>query len=197
MQHYEQEMYRPMISNRRSNTPAGDVLCEQDFPELFERHWTPICQILFSLLGDWDDAQDLALDTFTQLAVNPPPSRHNLPGWLYRVATRLGFNKIRDYKRRKKYEELAGMEIESDNATSNPESDVMRFLEQQQVRKTLHALKPRSARLLLLRYSGLSYVEIANAMNIARGSIGTLLARAEKEFEMKYREQEELEDAKD
>jgi RNA polymerase sigma-70 factor (ECF subfamily) len=51
------------------------------------------------------------------------------------------------------------------------------------VRAALLAIKPRSARILLLRYSGLSYAEIAAALEIAQGSVGTLLARAEKEFE--------------
>jgi RNA polymerase sigma-70 factor (ECF subfamily) len=49
-------------------------------------------------------------------------------------------------------------------------------------------MKPRSAMLLLLRQSGLSYREIASALEIAPGSVGTLLARAEKEFRKKYRQ---------
>ena len=48
-------------------------------------------------------------------------------------------------------------------------------------------LKPRAAQLLVLRHSGLSYAEIAQALNVARSSVGTLLARAEKEFERRYR----------
>jgi len=38
-----------------------------------------------------------------------------------------------------------------------------------------------------LRYSGLSYAEIAAALGIAAGSVGTLLARAEADFERRYR----------
>ena len=58
--------------------------------------------------------------------------------------------------------------------------------EQQRVREVLLTLKPRLARLLLLRYSGLSYAEIASALEIAPSSVGTLLARAEKAFEQAY-----------
>jgi RNA polymerase sigma-70 factor (ECF subfamily) len=47
----------------------------------------------------------------------------------------------------------------------------------------LTQLKPRSAELLILRYSGLAYKEIAATLEIAPASVGTLLARAEKEFE--------------
>jgi RNA polymerase sigma-70 factor (ECF subfamily) len=63
--------------------------------------------------------------------------------------------------------------------------------ERQRVRSALAQMKPRSARLLLLRHTGLSYAEIAAALEIAPGSVGTLLARAEAEFEREYRRQEE------
>jgi DNA-directed RNA polymerase specialized sigma24 family protein len=48
-------------------------------------------------------------------------------------------------------------------------------------------MKPRSAKTLVLRYSGLSYAEIANAIGVSPNSVGTLLARAEREFEQQYR----------
>jgi RNA polymerase sigma-70 factor (ECF subfamily) len=48
-------------------------------------------------------------------------------------------------------------------------------------------MKPRAAQLLILRHSGLSYADIAAALGVAPGSVGTLLARAEKEFERRYR----------
>ena len=38
-----------------------------DFEVLFQEHWNRLCGILFRLMGDWDEAQDLALDTFEQL----------------------------------------------------------------------------------------------------------------------------------
>jgi RNA polymerase sigma-70 factor (ECF subfamily) len=52
-------------------------------------------------------------------------------------------------------------------------------------------MRPRAAQVLVLRHSGLSYAEIAAAMNVAVGSVGTLLARAEKAFERHYRALEE------
>jgi RNA polymerase sigma-70 factor (ECF subfamily) len=47
-------------------------------------------------------------------------------------------------------------------------------------------MKPRSAQLLILRHSGLSYAEIASAIEVSPNSVGTLLARAEREFEEQY-----------
>ncbi|HKW77461.1 MAG TPA: sigma factor-like helix-turn-helix DNA-binding protein, partial [Candidatus Limnocylindria bacterium] len=51
-----------------------------------------------------------------------------------------------------------------------------------EVRAALARLPDRSASLLALRYSGLSYEEIAAALGLQRSSIGTLLRRAEDAF---------------
>ena len=55
------------------------------------------------------------------------------------------------------------------------------------VRAVLASLKPRDAQLLLLRSGGLAYRELAVTLGIEPGSVGTLLARAEAEFERKFR----------
>ncbi|MGH2492201.1 MAG: sigma-70 family RNA polymerase sigma factor, partial [Candidatus Limnocylindria bacterium] len=51
-----------------------------------------------------------------------------------------------------------------------------------EVRAALARLPDRSAALLALRYSGLSYEEIAAALGLRQSSIGTLLRRAEDAF---------------
>ncbi len=56
------------------------------------------------------------------------------------------------------------------------------------VREALARMKPAQAQLLILRHSGLSYQELAEALGVKASSIGTLLARAEAEFEKRYRE---------
>src|SRR5207249_3848053 len=47
------------------------------------------------------------------------------------------------------------------------------------VRQALRRLPERSASVLVLRYSGLSYAEVAEALGVGVGQIGTLLRRAE------------------
>lgn len=161
----------------------GEADFEAVFEALFEQQWVPLCRTLYRLLGDWDEAEDMALESFIRLYHQPPSHQQNITGWLYRVATHLGFNALRSRKRRQKYEQQAGMETLQTNASLDPIHNVERQMEQERVREVLQTIKPRSARLLLLRYSGLSYAEIASALDIAPGSVGALLARAEKEFE--------------
>lgn len=157
------------------------------FNELFDLHWERVFRLLHRVVGDGDSAEELALDVFWQLYRTPPSIRDHddLAGWLYRVALRRGYNALRAARRRDQYEQSAGAALLAAAMTS-PDVEVERRLEQERVRRVLAQLKPRSAELLVLRYSGLSYKEIAATLEIAPASVGTLLARAEKEFEDEF-----------
>jgi RNA polymerase sigma-70 factor, ECF subfamily len=157
----------------------------------FRQHWSRVYAVLFRLVGDGDEAEDLALETFWRLYRRSPVTDENkLGGWLYRVATNLGFNALRTRRRRQLYEARAGVSTLEQGRPADPALAVEHAQERQRVQAVLERMKPRSARLLVLRYSGLSYTEIAEAMKVAPGSVGTLLARAETEFERHYRQLE-------
>ena len=59
--------------------------------------------------------------------------------------------------------------------------------ERRLARQALAGMKERQARLLVLRYSGLAYKDIAESLGLSPTSIGPLLLRAEREFEKRYR----------
>jgi RNA polymerase sigma-70 factor (ECF subfamily) len=153
----------------------------------FQEHWPRVYRVLFRLVGDHAEAEDLALEVFWRLYRRPPADRQGLGGWLYRVATRLGFNALRAQKRREHYETEAGRAILAAEAAADPAEEVERAAERSRVRQVLRALKPRPAQALLLRSAGLSYAEIATALGVSPGSIGTLLARAERDFSREFR----------
>jgi RNA polymerase sigma-70 factor (ECF subfamily) len=69
----------------------------------------------------------------------------------------------------------------------DPEEAVLREEERDAVLRVLGCMRPREAQVLLLRYAGLSYREVAEVLGVAPGSVGTLLARAEAAFERAYR----------
>lgn len=58
--------------------------------------------------------------------------------------------------------------------------------ERARVRQALGALKTDQVALILLRAEGLSYAELAAALRLKQGSVGTLLARAEEAFRKEY-----------
>ena len=92
-------------------------------------------------------------------------------------------------------QEQAGALVMQRANSPDPAAEVERNEERRRVRQVLAQMKPRAARVLALRHSGLSYAEVAAALNVASSSVGTLLARAEKEFERRYRALEESNEA--
>ena len=155
------------------------------FDELFLRYYSRIYDVVFRLTGDAAEADDLAQEAFIRLYRQPPEAagrEHNVGGWLYRVAVNLGYNALRAARRRAVYEQAADRESSAD-----PESATEQHEERLRVRSALAELPPQQAQLLMLRHAGLSYKELAEALDVAPTSIGTLLARAERAFEGRYR----------
>ena len=159
---------------------------------IFREHWSRVYSVLYRLVGDDAEAEDLALETFWRLYRRPPSLREGqgFGGWLYRVATNLGFNALRARKRRQRYEEAAHTLDLGGDPPDDPATELERGQELRKVRAVLEQMKPRSAQVLALRYSGLSYAEVAAALGVSPASVGTLLARAEEEFENRYQGQE-------
>ncbi len=158
------------------------------FETLFQEQWSQVYRIIFRLVGDHAEAEDLALEAFWRLyrAHGKDGELENPIGWLYRVAVNLGYNALRAFKRRGQYEEKAGVRILEDAPDGDPAAAIERSQEREQVRIVLAAMKPRSTKVLILRHSGCSYQEIAQVLQVSVGSVGTLLARAEREFEQTY-----------
>lgn len=167
----------------RSTEEQSDPQERTSFEDLFLQNWDRIYGVLFRLTGDRAEAEDLALETFTRLWQRPPAQDQTLVGWLYRVATNLGYNALRSAGRRSRHELDAGMEALAENAGSpNPAKEAERSEDRQRVQQILQQMQTRQAQLLILRHSGMSYQEIAETLNISPASVGTLLVRAEKNF---------------
>lgn len=176
-----------------STAPKTSVFANQEttnFDDLFEAYWPKVCATLYRLTGDWDDAQDLALEVFYRLHKRPPEDSSRVGSWLYRVATRMGFNALRARRRRWQHEAQAEQVRLEQETPLDPSVQAERQEAQQRVRCALSKMQPRAAQLLILRHSGLSYAEIAETLNIAPGSVGTLLARAEAELARRFRDLE-------
>jgi RNA polymerase sigma-70 factor, ECF subfamily len=161
---------------------------ESQFETFFQDNYKRVYQLLYRLTGHKAEAEDLTVETFLRYLQHPPATEEHLRSWIYRVATRLAFNALRSSKRRMRYEETAALYQVIRTPSQTPVEELERANEQSKVRSVLRQMKPRSAELLLLYHSGLSYKELAETMDLAPGSIGTLLARAEKEFERIYRD---------
>jgi len=165
---------------------AQSIEREAEFEAAFAEHYARVYGVLFRLLGDRAQAEDLCVETFWRLWERAPRRQENLGGWLYRVAMRLGYNALRAAHRRERYELQAGHAALELNTPPEPSRLVEQQQERAQVRAVLAGMKERDAQLLILRHSGFTYREIAEALGVAPGSVGTLLARAEEAFEQRY-----------
>jgi RNA polymerase sigma-70 factor (ECF subfamily) len=165
---------------------------EAAFTSLFERHWDAVCRLLVRLTGDADAAGDLAQEVFVQL-YRKPPLNEDVPlrAWLFRVALNRGYNALRADRRRRSREETVAGDPTAGGADGaavgeSLEEIANRVEERDSVRHVLMRLSERQRDCLVLRANGLSYAEIAVAIGVAPGSVGTLLVRAERAFKAEY-----------
>ena len=159
------------------------------FEALFREHWAHVYRLLNRLVGDPSEAEDLALETFVRLYQKYPlgENESNPGGWLHRVATNLGLHSIRSWKRREHYELTAGKYALEETAEESPAEILANEEQRRLARLALAQMNERQSRLLIMRYAGSSYKEIAEALQLSPTSIGPLLLRAEREFEKQYR----------
>ena len=150
-----------------------------DFDALFLAHYAEVYRLLYRMLGD--EAEDAAQEVFLKLHLKPPRSDSNYRAWLYKVATREGLNRLRSRGRQDglvgRLKGLLGTQAEPD-----PQHTAELHDERRAVRELLARMRPLYAELLLLRHEGLEYAELAETVGVSKGSVGTLLARAEQQF---------------
>ncbi|RME49205.1 MAG: sigma-70 family RNA polymerase sigma factor, partial [Chloroflexi bacterium] len=154
---------------------------DTEFEALFLAHYDGIYRLLFRIVGSQHEAEDLAQEVFLRLYRQqfPEEREHNVRAWLYRVATNLAYNALRGQRRRERNQAVAEQQMTAvGEAPPDPAHSAIQQDEREHVRQVLAGLPPRQAQLLLLRHAGLSYQELADALGVAPGSVGTLLARA-------------------
>lgn len=158
------------------------------FETLFAEHWAHVYRVLYRMVGDPVEAEDLALETFFRLYQHNPSTgaEFNHGGWLHRVAVNLGLHSIRSLRRRERYELAAGNNFIDEAPDGRPAELLAQEEERNLVRLALSRMNKRQAQLLSMRYSGMSYRDIAESLNLSPTSIGPLLLRAEREFEKRY-----------
>jgi len=147
------------------------------FERFFREQYATVVRIAFGVVGDAQAAQDVAQDVFIaafQRFGDPGESDHAC-AWVRVAAAHTALNAIRGERRRDRRQRLSGTEV----PPMGPEETVLDRETRAEVRRALSRLPRRAATVLLLRHSGLSYAEVAEAMNVKAGHVGTMLRRAE------------------
>ena len=157
------------------------------FDAIFREHYPRVVAMLARLTGDRGQAEEIAADAFCKLSTRDAGEGERLTPWVYRVATNAGLDALRMNARRRQREQAAHAESLRLAPSGCALEAMMREERRARVQEALGDMKPRDAQILLLRAEGLAYRELAETVGVQTSSIGTLLARAEAEFERKFR----------
>ncbi|GGG81580.1 sigma-70 family RNA polymerase sigma factor [Paenibacillus radicis (ex Gao et al. 2016)] len=153
------------------------------FRQLFDQHYPSVRRKLIALLRDEAAAEDIAQEVFLKLYRNPPDQLEAAGAWLHRVLTRQAYDYI-DKKNRERalLQKSEQQFMVQPQAFQSNEETILERDEQEQVKQLLEALPERDRKLLMLRYSGYSYAEIAEKLRLKQPQVGTLLKRAGERF---------------
>lgn len=147
-----------------------------DLEEVFRRDYRFVVGVAARILGVQDQAEDVAQEVFLSFGRTSVPA-DEARAWLSVAAAHTALNLLRSGRRRASREErtaAAGEVVVADAAEAAVTSD-----ERRRVRAALARLPRRQAVALVLRHSGLSYVDIASAVDLSPTSVGTTVRRAE------------------
>jgi RNA polymerase sigma-70 factor (ECF subfamily) len=144
-----------------------------DLEQVFRAAYPRVVAVAARVLGSRDEAEDVAQEVFLTFGHSSVPATE-AAGWLSVAAAHTALNHIRSNRRR------AGREQNGWEQTAPDVADAVVTLdERRRVRAALARLPRKQAVALVLRHSGLSYAEVAAALELSPGSVGTTVRRAE------------------
>ena len=161
---------------------AGDGAA---FDGLVERHRDRTVSLLYRMVGNAEEAEDLAQEAFLRVyrARKTYQPTAQFSTWLYRIAYNLALSHYRR-KGRRRFEPLPEV------ASANPGPD-MRLASEETVRRVWEALDtlPPNQRmaLVLTRFEDCSYERAAEVMNTTTAAIRSLVARGRETLRYRLR----------
>ncbi len=172
----QMEAWRPTVT--RASLGAINHRVPDPFERLFLQEYPKVVAIAYRVLADRPAAEDVAQEVFLKFHRSHSPDSERASGWLHAAAVHSALNVIRGERRRAQRETAHALDPARPTIAS-PERLVEEAEQRREVRRALSRLPQRTAAVLVLRHSGLSYAEVATALGIKVGNVGTLLRRAE------------------
>jgi RNA polymerase sigma-70 factor (ECF subfamily) len=168
---------------------SGD---EASFELLLHRYRTPLVNFLYRMVRNREQAEDLAQEVFLRVyrarAEYLPSAKFTT--WLFRIATNLALNSMRDNRYQKLEDSIdAPVRIDSEQGDERPldlaekhPNIEQHLVEDARVKMIRHAIdklpdKQRAA-VLLHKYEELDYAEIAKILSCSESALKSLLFRA-------------------
>lgn len=166
-------------------TKNGD---ESAFTEIVTRYKSPLTNYLYRFLNDYEEAVDLAQETFVRVyfAIDRYHTQFAFSTYIYRIATNLAISEIRRRKRRRLFsisgllagekDEAAEFEIPDDRAL--PEDELLDSERDAQIARAIAALPEKYRIPIILRdIQGRSYEEVSAVMDLGLGTTKSRISR--------------------
>ena len=159
---------------------------ETSFALLLEKHRAPVVNFLHRMVQNRAVSEELAQEVFLRVyrsRENYEPTA-KFTTWLFRIATHLALNWIRDGKKEKRNESLNeelldGVERQVADRGPNVEQAMIYRVRLEEVRKAIEALPEKQrAAVLMHKYQGLDYSQISGALSCSESAVKSLLFRA-------------------
>ena len=164
-----------MMDGVAVSTPPRRGAVRADLEQVFRSAYPRVVAVAARVLGSRDEAEDVAQEVFLTFGRSSVPAGEAL-GWLSVAAAHTALNHLRSDRRRASREVAAG---DGDPVSPDAADAAVTLDERRRVRAALGRLPRKQAVALVLRHSGLSYAEVAAALDLSPGSVGTTVRRAE------------------
>jgi RNA polymerase sigma-70 factor (ECF subfamily) len=166
-------------------TKQGD---ESAFAEIVQRYRNPIVNYLYRFLNDYEEAVDLAQETFVRVyfAIERYHTAYAFSTYIYRIATNLAISEIRKRKRRRLLSLTGFFQTDEGDAIEFQPRDERRLADETMVddersrviAKAIAALPEKYRVPIILRdVDGRSYEEIAQIMELGLGTTKSRINR--------------------
>lgn len=159
---------------------------QASFASLLERHRRPVINFLYRMVLSQPLAEELAQDVFLRVyrsrASYQPTAKFTT--WMFRIATHVALNSIRDHKNEKANESLdekigEGLERQIGDRLPNIEQRLLDDVRLEEVRRAVRALPEKQrAAVLMHKYEGLGYAQISGVLRCSESAVKSLLFRA-------------------
>jgi RNA polymerase sigma-70 factor, ECF subfamily len=144
------------------------------FAELVVRYQRPIYHMAFRVLGNVEDAREIAQDVFLKVAerLDEYDPRFKFFSWIYRIT----INQSLNLRRRNGHEELQGEDLEVPDPGAGPEASMSAAQQSAQIQKALMGMRLENRVVLTLRHFGdCSYREIGQILDLDEKTVKSRL----------------------
>ena len=167
-------------------TKSGD---ETAFAVIVARYRNPITNYLYRFLNDYEEAVDLAQETFVRVyfAIDRYHTEYAFSTYIYRIATNLAISEIRKRKRRTILSLTGLFQSETDDTTefqptdnkSLPDKDLIDDEQGRVIARAIATLPVKYRVPVILRdIEGRTYEEIASILELGLGTTKSRISRA-------------------